>query len=102
MTKGGSIEVERNPNPQRKAFASEIVAQSAIEIILSEEIEKRARDLQGRGFKALDALHLASAEAEHVDFFCTCDDRFLKLAKTQADITLRVVSPLELAQEIIT
>jgi predicted nucleic acid-binding protein len=95
------FEVERNPHPQRRAFAMEILARTSVEIILSKRIEERARDLQNRGFKALDALHLACAEAEQVDYFCTCDDRFLRRAKMQPDIALKIVSPLELAQEIV-
>lgn len=46
-----------------------------------------------------DALHLASAEAAEADFFCTCDDRFLKRAKEVGPST-KVVSPLELIAEI--
>ena len=70
------FEVSRNPFPQRKGFVNEILERTNIEIPLSDDIEKRAIELQMRGFKALDALHLASAEAAQVDFFCTCDDRF--------------------------
>ena len=53
------------------------------------------------GLRHLDALHLAAAEAEAVDYFCTCDDRFFKKAKARTDIAVRVVSPLELAQEVL-
>jgi predicted nucleic acid-binding protein len=95
------FEVEHNPHPQRKAYVSEVLSRASVVITLSSTIEQRAKDLEGRGFKALDALHLASAEAEQVDYFCTCDDRFLKRAKAQSDITVKVVSPLELAQEIM-
>jgi predicted nucleic acid-binding protein len=48
----------------------------------------------------LDALHLASAEAAQVDYFCTCDDRLLKKAKTVHDLKTVVVSPIELAEEL--
>jgi predicted nucleic acid-binding protein len=94
-------EVGRNPYPQRKAFIMEILARTNADIGLSDAIETRALELQRRGFKALDALHLASAEAEQIDFFCTCDDRLLKRARMQSDIGVTVVSPLELAQEIV-
>ena len=96
------FEVNRTPHPHRKTFVFEILARATVEVALSDEIEERARDLQGRGFKALDALHLASAEAEHVDYFCTSDDRFLKRARMQSDILPKIISPLELAQEIVT
>jgi predicted nucleic acid-binding protein len=96
-----SFEVERNPHPQRKAFATEVLAQAKYTIVVSEAVEQRAKTLEQDGFKPLDALHLAAAEADAVDYFCTCDDRFFKKAKARTDIEVRVVSPLELAQEIL-
>jgi predicted nucleic acid-binding protein len=96
-----AFEVDRNPHPQRKAYVFAILARAPIVVALSDTIEQRAKDLEGRGFTALDALHIASAETERVDYFCTCDDRLLKRAKAQADITIKVVSVLELAQEIV-
>ena len=95
------FEVDRNPHPQRKAYVSEVMARASTVIRLDDRVERRAKELEGRGLKALDALHLAAAEAEQVDYFCTCDDRFLKRAKAQPDVTTKVVSPLELAQEIV-
>ena len=67
---------------------------------VSEEVRQRAKILESRGFRAYDALHIASAEAGKVDFFCTCDDRVLKKSRQQTDLTVRVVSPLELANEV--
>jgi predicted nucleic acid-binding protein len=32
--------------------------------------------------------------------FCTCDDRVLKKAGNQKDLRVRVVSPLQLAEEV--
>jgi len=43
---------------------------------------------------------LACAEAAKADYFCTCDDKFLKKAKTLQDIQTQAVSPLELIAEI--
>ena len=51
--------------------------------------------------RTLDALHLASAEAEAVEYLCTCDDRLLSRAKIQSDFATKVVSPFELAQEVL-
>lgn len=96
-----AFEVDRNSHPQRKAFASAVLGLAKSSIMVDDEIAQRAKALERDGFKAFDALHLAAAEAERVDYFCTCDDRFLRKAKARADITVRVVSPLELAQEIL-
>jgi hypothetical protein len=70
-------------------------------VVVSTAIEHRAKTLEQDGFKALDALHLAAAEAEAVDYFCTCDDRFFRKAKARTDLAVRVVLPLELAQEVL-
>ena len=93
-------ELCRNPHPQRKAFMAEILARTSFTIGLTIEIERRAIELETRGFKGFDALHLAAAESGGVDRFCTCDDRLLKRCAAQSDLTIPVRSPLELAQEM--
>jgi predicted nucleic acid-binding protein len=52
------------------------------------------------GIKPLDALHLASAEKGKADYFCTCDDKFLKKAKRIPGLAVKVMSPIELIEEI--
>lgn len=94
------FEINHNPQSQRKAFVLEILKHATLTIELTEAIEQRAKVLEQRGVQALDAMHLAAAEAGGVDYFCTCDDRLLKKAKRLADLKTIVVSPLELAQEI--
>jgi len=42
----------------------------------------------------------ASAEEAEVEYFCTCDDRFLKKAKNISFLKLSVVTPLELVEEL--
>ena len=94
------IEVERTPQPQRRKAIFKLLTFARDKIALSEEIAHRAEEFETRGIKAFDALHLALAEAGQIDYFCTCDDKFLKKARAQNDLKLRVVSPLELAREI--
>lgn len=94
-------EINRNPNPRRREIASEILAVAGEEILLSEQITARAKEFEERGFQPIDALHLACAESRRVDYFCTCDDKFLKKAKAQNDLKIKVVSPLELAEEVL-
>ena len=69
-----SYEIERNPNPTRREYALETLRK--------------------------DALHLASAEAVAVDYFCTCDDKLLRRAKNYKGLQIKVISPLELIREI--
>jgi predicted nucleic acid-binding protein len=50
--------------------------------------------------EALAALHLAFASASKADYFCTCDDKFLRKAKGFKGLNTKVVSPAELVMEI--
>ena len=94
------FEVYRIPHPQRRTVMTEVLVRAPIFVGLSDPIEQRAQDLEQRGIKAFDALHLASAEAERVDYFCSCDDRLVRKANTLRDVTIKIVTPLELIQEI--
>jgi predicted nucleic acid-binding protein len=94
------FELERNPHPVRKTYALEVLAKATVSIPTYDQIEERARTLQAEGIKPVDALHLASAVAAKADYFCTCDDRFLKRAKAADTGQTKVVSPLELIAEV--
>lgn len=94
------FEIERNPNLTRQEYALEVLARASAFVVLEPDVEKRARELHGKGFKTLDALHLASAEAGQADFLCTCDDRFLKRARATKGLQTKVVSPIELIGEL--
>ena len=78
----------------------EILSKAADFIYLNELVERQARQFEKVGIKPLDALHLASAQEVGADYFCTCDDRFLKKAKRLPDLKMKVVSPLELVEEL--
>ncbi|GAB4528637.1 MAG: PIN domain-containing protein [Anaerolineales bacterium] len=93
-------ETEQNPWPLRREHALAVLSRVVEYIRLTEGVEQRAQDLDKQGFKPLDALHLAMAEAGKVDYFCTCDDRLLKKAKRMKDLRVKVVSPLELVKEL--
>ncbi len=94
------FEINRNPQIIRREFGLEVLSKASSFVLLNEQIEQRARDLHKLEIKSLDALHLASAEEVSVDYFCTCDDKFLKKAKAVRDVKAKVVSPLELIEEI--
>jgi len=94
------FEVERNPHPVRKTYALEVLAKATVLVHTNSQIEDRARTLHAEGNKPLDALHLASAVEAKADYFCTCDDRFLKRAKAVDTGQTKVVSPLELITEV--
>jgi predicted nucleic acid-binding protein len=94
------FELERNPHPVRKIYALEVLAEAKVFIQTDTQIAERARTLQAEGIKPVDALHLASAVEAKADYFCTCDDRFLKRAKAVDTGQTKAVSPLELITEV--
>jgi len=94
------FEIEQNPNLARQEYALEALSRATSFVALEPSIESRARDLNRLGFKPLDALHLASAEAGQAEFLCTCDDRFLRRARVSKGLRTKVVSPVELIGEL--
>ncbi len=94
------FEVNRNPQLIRRDFGLEVLSKAKSFVPLNPQIEQRAGRLNKLGLKPLDALHLASAEEIQVDYFCTCDDKLLKKVKAMSDVKTKVVSPLELIEEI--
>lgn len=60
---------------------------------LDEAIRLRAREFEEVGIKAMDALHLACAEAAGCDWFFTTDRSFLNKARPVT--TIRVANPVE-------
>jgi hypothetical protein len=95
-----SLEIDRNPQPERKSYVTSILDIAQVFVAVDRHIEERAKALEQRTFKAIDALHIASAESCNADWFCTCDDRVLRKSRQQPDLAVKVVSPLELANEI--
>lgn len=68
----------------------------------NKKIEKRAIELQGFGFSAMDAVHIAVAEFAKVDYFVTCDDDIIKLSeKFRKNIKIKITSVSKLVTEII-
>ena len=94
------FETDQNPHPVRKRYAQDVLSKATVFVSTDSQIEEQARTWHQAGIKPVDALHLASAIAGGVDYFCTCDDRFLKRAKTLDTKRTKVVSPLELIAEV--
>ncbi|WP_247219239.1 PIN domain-containing protein [Synechococcus sp. C9] len=94
------FEANQNTNPVRKSYTLEILQKVDQFIDLSDQIENRSRKFVDMGVKPMDSLHLASAIEAKADYFCTCDDRFLKRAKLLDTEPTKVFSPLELALEL--
>jgi predicted nucleic acid-binding protein len=93
-------ENEQNPLPIRRGYGHAVLARAKGMINVTAGVKERAGQFLRQGIKPLDALHLALAEAGKVDYFCTSDDRLRRQAKRIQDLATKVVSPVELIQEI--
>lgn len=95
------FEVYENPDPYQRKAVQETLAKASIHVIIDHRVAQRAAEFRSLGIKDIDALHLAAAEAANADYFCTCDDRLLRKARRLKDFAVRLVTPLELADEVL-
>ena len=84
----------------RRDYGETALNLAQFHVIVNDDIERRANEFVNLGITPLDALYLASAEEAEADYFCTCDDRFLRRAKTFSNLKTTVVTPLELIEEL--
>lgn len=91
-------ELNRNPDENRRNEGLSLLTLASERLLITDETEQLATALVADGIKPMDALHLASASLARADFFATCDDRFLRRAKTILGLNCSPVSILELLQ----
>ncbi len=94
------LEVLQNSLAVRREHGEQVLARSTSVVIVDETIEKRAQEFIQQAVKAMDALHLAAAESGSADYFCSCDDSFVRKAKDITDLRTTIVSPLELFEAL--
>ena len=94
------FEASKISNVFRKDYNLGVLSKSNIFVKINNSIERRARDIIKMGINPLDALHLSSAENAKADYFCTCDDKLLKKARSIENIKVKIVTPLDLVKEI--
>jgi len=94
------FENQQITNTWRREYALEVLRKASVFIELNDEMKSRGKELADAGIMPLDALHLSSAEKAEADYFCTCDDKLLKKAKALCEPGMRVVSPIELLEEV--
>lgn len=94
------FELRNNPDPVRREYADGVLKRATIFQPTTNQVELRAGALKAAGLKPIDALHLASAVEASADYFCTCDDRLMKRARSADTGRTRVLSPVELSAEV--
>ena len=93
------FELKKTPDPERMSFGSKVLSLHSERIGLSDKMINHAKEFERRNIKPIDALHLAIADIEKIDYLCTCDDRFLRSAKKIENLNTKVVSPIEFIEE---
>ncbi|MCP9495227.1 MAG: PIN domain-containing protein [Pyrinomonadaceae bacterium MAG19_C2-C3] len=97
-----AIEYEVNQiTNQRRANRVQAIMMLASHRIASDEfVVARAAEMTDFGFAALDALHLACAEASEASVFLTTDDKLLKRAlRLRAQLSISTANPVTWLQE---
>ena len=90
-------ENSRNPYPIRQEAMSQHLQLAELKQEVNEAICQRAEELEQNGLKAIDALHVACAEAINSDYFITCDKR---LINRSSGLTIKVMNPVDFVLEM--
>ncbi|HLA51184.1 MAG TPA: PIN domain-containing protein [Thermodesulfobacteriota bacterium] len=96
------IEISKIPDVDKKqkiAMLSTALHQS---IVVDNDIEKRAIELERMGFKPFDAMHIACAEKGKADVLLTTDDNFIRKAlHTKDALKITVKNPVMWLMEVL-
>jgi predicted nucleic acid-binding protein len=90
-------ENSRNPYPIKQEAMSRYLQLAELRQEVDEAIRQRAEELEQNGLKAIDALHVACAEAVNSNYFITCDKR---LINRYSGLTVKVMNPADFVLEM--
>jgi predicted nucleic acid-binding protein len=94
------IEISKIPDDDRRQKVSLLSSMSQSYIIIDEDTEKRAIELEELGFKSFDALHIACAEKGKADVLLTTDDDLLrKSLQNRGALKVRLENPVRWLME---
>ncbi|HEV3310430.1 MAG TPA: PIN domain-containing protein [Chloroflexota bacterium] len=95
------IEISAMAEDERRARVQLLLPDENAILRIAEDVRERATNLQKRGFKPADALHVAAAEKLEADVLLSCDDRLCRLARRHRRLlNVEVVNPLDWLKEI--
>ena len=94
------LEISHMPYGERQNFCEVLLEQITENLEMNDEIAQLARGYTSKGIKSLDALHLAYAVGYEINYFCTCDDRFLKKATEIETGLTKVFNVVDLIQNV--
>ena len=95
------FEINQNPDLDQRVSLTTLLQFGHQTVFVGGQEILRGEELEGLGFKKLDALHIACAESGNADILLTTDDRMLRRAKRyRAQLRVRVENPYRWLQEI--
>jgi predicted nucleic acid-binding protein len=89
-------ENSRNPYPIKQEAMNRYLRMAEYRQQVTESIRQRAEQLEHNGVKAMDALHVASAEVSESNYFITCNKRLINRC---TDLTMKVINPVDFVLE---
>lgn len=96
-----SYETSVNPYPQRRKWVTQVIARlSAVSQAIETAVVNRSKELEQWGFKELDALHVACAEAVGASYLVTSDDRLIRSYRRLNDQRLTILDPIAFVQDV--
>ncbi|MCZ6624759.1 MAG: hypothetical protein O7B35_11100 [Deltaproteobacteria bacterium] len=96
-----SFENSRHPKPDRRDEIALWQGRAEVVVAVNTKIRRRSQQLEAQGIPALDAAHLASAEAGGAEIFLTCDDVIIRRAR-RLGLGLRVMNPVAYWKEVFS
>jgi predicted nucleic acid-binding protein len=89
-----------NQHDVRREFTALVLSLAVERVTPSTTVERRTSTFKALGMDTWDATHLAAAVEARADFFCTCDKKLLRRARKSDTGLTRVVTLLELIEEV--
>jgi predicted nucleic acid-binding protein len=86
------FENDQNPFELRRRWVTRCSQLASSRHEVDEDIKQRGEELEQQGLEAIDALHVACAEAVGSEYFLTCDDQLLR---RYHDNRLEVLNPVD-------
>jgi predicted nucleic acid-binding protein len=93
------FEISNSLDADRIYFGLKVLSLSKQRLRLTDKVILKAKELEKHGLDPIDALHLSVALTNRIRYFITCDDRFLKKARTIKNISTTVLLPTEFIKE---
>ncbi len=92
------LENADNPDLERMEAIVQWKKLSQADVAATAEVEDLARTLLGRGLRAMDALHVASAIYGTCEYFLTTDKQILR--KMASEPQIKVLDPVDFIREV--